>query len=604
MKLKNFVKSLFLPGVVCCFLFSHIFAGSEDYSMMLNFEKTLKISRPSFNVDSVESDRYVVIGTCDPNKDLYLGDKVVKSNKSGIFSIEVELTSEKNIFNFEQDDQKQVVTIYKNQPLSSVAKKTGPNVLAECFSQAQPVENRVVTQDNSELRLACSAPSEASVTAIFDEQEYDLLPVDKTKQIAMFESVITVDDEKFETSYNNVGAVKYIINYDGEIKEVFSDGCVIFSDTDELSEQFVEVSKAKANVFELPSTDSKVLMTAKKGCVFETAQADEGLTWIKLKDFGYILRSDVCPAAEDVDINNVISNAYLNVHKDTEEFIFSGTCKPSFAAVFSSNKLTVRLYHTNGLKIDKDIYKNSDIIESVNIDQQKYHVDVVLNLSSNVKLQGYNIEYNENDTIVMLKKSQSVDNKNSKKPLKGFSVLLSAGHGGEDVGVCGILGGIGGVNEKDFALAYTLALKDKLESLGADVSLTRDDDSHFSLNNIMLKTEDEKPDFFISLHGDGVGNSLNPLNVSGYTVFYNNKNISENFAQMIERTLSEQDKIKSRGCQNVTLNVINNTFCPSALVQIGMLSHPDDVGNLISSEYIKKFVELMSKAIVDYFASI
>lgn len=80
--------------------------------------------------------------------------------------------------------------------------------------------------------------------------------------------------------------------------------------------------------------------------------------------------------------------------------------------------------------------------------------------------------------------------------LKVRRVVLDAGHGGRDTGAVGPKG----TYEKDVALAITLALAKRLEALGLEVLLTRDDDSFVALEDRTRFANREKGDLFISIH--------------------------------------------------------------------------------------------------------
>lgn len=80
--------------------------------------------------------------------------------------------------------------------------------------------------------------------------------------------------------------------------------------------------------------------------------------------------------------------------------------------------------------------------------------------------------------------------------LKVRRVVLDAGHGGRDTGAIGPKG----TYEKDVALAITLRLARRLEAMGLEVLLTRDDDSFVALEERTRIANREKGDLFISVH--------------------------------------------------------------------------------------------------------
>ncbi|MBP0979680.1 MAG: N-acetylmuramoyl-L-alanine amidase [Oscillospiraceae bacterium] len=561
----------------------------------LEFEKTLKISRPSSCI-SVESDTYFITGTCNPNEILYLNDSVVKNTETGVFGVEVKLNLEKNIFNFKQDNNQKSITIFKNS--SNVSpNQCNKSICPSKTKPAFPVMNKIVT--DKKLKLSCPAFLESKVTAQIDEKEFELSPENKNNEKQEYCQFVgeadfsDFKDQKYDSEYYNAGPVKYIINNNNNKTEIISDGAIIFSNTDDPSTKFVEVSKTRASIFESPNLNSKTLTTIKRGCVLETTQEEENEEWFKLKDFGWIAKSSVCPADPDSEIENQVLDSNFFVEESREKLVLCGSSKPNFATNFSkvSSKLTVRLYHTKDLEISPDLYKESNLIESISLDQQPCHVDVIFNLKPDINISGYNIEYDDNNTEIIIIKSKIQDD------LKNINIILDAGHGGFDSGAKGLLGQIGGPVEKDFNLIYAKTLKEKLENKGAKVSLIRDGDYNISLNNIAKKIEEEKPDFFISIHSDSIDENISPNKVSGFTIFYDQKELSGDFADKIENNLSSKNYLKSRGTKKEDFYIIKNTACPSVLIETGLITNPIDVSYLVTQKYLNHFADSIVSAL-------
>jgi N-acetylmuramoyl-L-alanine amidase len=80
--------------------------------------------------------------------------------------------------------------------------------------------------------------------------------------------------------------------------------------------------------------------------------------------------------------------------------------------------------------------------------------------------------------------------------LKVRRVVVDAGHGGHDTGAIGPRG----TREKDVALSIAKRLAARLEKLGLEVVLTRDDDSFVALEERTQIANREKGDLFISVH--------------------------------------------------------------------------------------------------------
>lgn len=187
------------------------------------------------------------------------------------------------------------------------------------------------------------------------------------------------------------------------------------------------------------------------------------------------------------------------------------------------------------------------------------------------------------------------------KPLSGKRIVIDPGHGGNSTGTAG-----GGIAEKTLTLKYGLMLKDKLETLGATVVMTRSSDvnpdnalSPPSLDARNAYARNNGTDLFISIHMDG-----SDSNVRGYTVYYFNE-YSQRYAKAVNSRLKNAGLgTDSRGTQWKYFNVMRLHDCPSILIECGYMSNAQDLELLISPDFQEKFTSALADGIVDYFNNI
>ena len=74
-------------------------------------------------------------------------------------------------------------------------------------------------------------------------------------------------------------------------------------------------------------------------------------------------------------------------------------------------------------------------------------------------------------------------------------VVLDAGHGGDDPGTTS-----GTVDEKDITLEVALLVKDYLEECGANVIMTRKDDTFMNKYDRAAFANEKEVDLFLSIH--------------------------------------------------------------------------------------------------------
>ena len=186
-----------------------------------------------------------------------------------------------------------------------------------------------------------------------------------------------------------------------------------------------------------------------------------------------------------------------------------------------------------------------------------------------------------------------------------LTVVLDAGHGGEDGGC---IGKTTGIKESDLNLEYTYILGRYLTSMGIKVVYTRKDQNGlYTLGAADKKISDmqkreeiiEKanPQAVISIHM----NKFPQSEYKGAQVFYNeqNKN-SEALANSIRDCLVKNVE----NARELTLAgdyyMVNCTKAPSVIVECGFLSNPDEEVLLQNEEYQNKLCYNIFLGIVKY----
>jgi N-acetylmuramoyl-L-alanine amidase len=218
-------------------------------------------------------------------------------------------------------------------------------------------------------------------------------------------------------------------------------------------------------------------------------------------------------------------------------------------------------------------------------------------------------------------------------PIK--SVIIDPGHGGKDPGAIGRKG----LKEKDVVLDIAKRLKRKLNALGIDVILTREDDRFISLyqRSNIANTNAKEMDFFISIHA----NASRSRWVSGVEVFYlselidddsrslkaaknydlnlkedfsgkytpailwdlifrNNRKSSIELSQQISHALSKDLSQKNRGEKPARFYVLKGTNIPAILIEAGFISNPREEKKLENAFYRDKIAQAIAEGIMQY----
>ncbi|MGE4215256.1 MAG: N-acetylmuramoyl-L-alanine amidase [Anaerotignaceae bacterium] len=181
-------------------------------------------------------------------------------------------------------------------------------------------------------------------------------------------------------------------------------------------------------------------------------------------------------------------------------------------------------------------------------------------------------------------------------------VVIDAGHGGWDPGKAGK----SGENEKDINLEIAKKLQILLETGGATVVISRDadealgDSKRKDMKERKATAEGAEADILISIHQ----NSFPQAGVKGAQVFYyNGSEEGKKLSQYIQaRIKSDLDNTNQRQAKaNTDYYILKNILIPTALVECGFLSNPNEEGLLNTEEYQQKVAWSIYLGIEDYF---
>lgn len=173
---------------------------------------------------------------------------------------------------------------------------------------------------------------------------------------------------------------------------------------------------------------------------------------------------------------------------------------------------------------------------------------------------------------------------------RGKTVVIDAGHGGEDGGV---VGRTTGIKESDINLAISKKLKAYLEAGGYKVVMTRSNDSGLyglassnkKLADMKKRKEiilDAEPDLMVSIHQNYYPSTY----VTGAQVFYA-PSADPDLASIMQKILNRE-----LGCNRNQAKgdyyIIQCSPYPSILIECGFLSNPEEEAMLVSASYQEK----------------
>lgn len=179
-------------------------------------------------------------------------------------------------------------------------------------------------------------------------------------------------------------------------------------------------------------------------------------------------------------------------------------------------------------------------------------------------------------------------------------VCIDPGHGGEDPGAIGP----GGTREADNALAIAMLLREKLETNGASVVMTRcaEDEpltaaSAEELRRRAALVQDSGADLLVSIHNDAFTSS----SACGSTTFHYGDDASVRLAACVQSALVEELGTKDRGARFASFYLLRQAEMPAVLVEAAFISNPEEELLLASSDGRAKIAASIYQGIARYF---
>ena len=141
-------------------------------------------------------------------------------------------------------------------------------------------------------------------------------------------------------------------------------------------------------------------------------------------------------------------------------------------------------------------------------------------------------------------------------------VVIDPGHGGVDGGCSR-----GNILEKNINLELALLLKEKVQELGLEAVLLREDDAHLTKEERVQLAQEAKADIYVSIHQNSYDGS-NPDSVSGIETWYcESSQGSRRLAQLVHKGTVEKTGARDRELRETDeLYVIREAGVPACLV--------------------------------------
>jgi len=215
------------------------------------------------------------------------------------------------------------------------------------------------------------------------------------------------------------------------------------------------------------------------------------------------------------------------------------------------------------------------------------------------------------------------------------TIVIDAGHGGDDSGVKGA----GGNVEKDLTLSVAKRVKVSIEGrLGIRVLLTREGDARMDADSRASIANNNKADLFISLHANGSprpttrGAIIYSLNLDRFGEETRRQSEgtggdalpvygggtrdlsivdwemaqaphvqdSVMFAGLVEQKLRTSANMKTTSAQKAILRALAGANMPAVLIEMGYLSNPDEEKVLAAADFQTGVAQALTEAVIAF----
>jgi len=194
-----------------------------------------------------------------------------------------------------------------------------------------------------------------------------------------------------------------------------------------------------------------------------------------------------------------------------------------------------------------------------------------------------------------------------------ITVVIDAGHGGEDGGAVGV----NGVYEKDVNLAIALMLNDILRINGIETVMTRSEDillydknsdyhGQKKVQDLMSRrriAEGYDKAVFVSIHM----NAFPEEKYSGLQVYYSQNNegsekLAEDIQTAAKETIMPTNTRRCKAADN-SIYLLDRLNCPAVMIECGFLSNPEECERLSDRSYQRKLAMCIAASIINYVSS-
>lgn len=537
-------------------------------------------------------------GSAVPDTPVYVnGQLITNRTQEGFFSVFMPLERGQNVFTFTQDGQPNVTrTITNNAPPTPQP----PATMAVGITNVFPVADEWARVGTT-LTLRATAPAGATVTAQIGGQTISLTQTNANLRAtannivaAQFTGTFILESPGANNAIIDIGRPVYTMTWEGQTRTVTANGQIRQIGLD--APFFAEVTGAATWVFPGATATGGSSLMLSPGQVDRVAAISGN--WTRLASGGWVENANIRTFTDAALPGTVLSDGTYSPGRYWDIISWNTSVAPVVLTEFDGEQLIVSLGRQNTAppisnNIDETLF--SEITIGIHNGTPAYF----MTLREGENLEGFYTAFANGRLELRLRRRRPLTTGNY--PFAGFTFVLDAGHGGNDPGAVGPMGGA--MAEADIVRAQMNLIAAQLRNLGAEViTIGGNRDTAFTLQQRVNISRNHNPDMFISLHTNATVETHDATNTRGFTVWFRN----ENSRPAAQTFLDIMHNVNPGTNRNPNVNqanffVVRPMWSPAILLEASFTNNIHDFSWLVNPVRQEEYARAVVNALLAYY---
>ncbi|AFZ46722.1 cell wall hydrolase/autolysin [Cyanobacterium stanieri PCC 7202] len=558
----------------------------------------LKIVYPPDNHQTVAPSIFL-IGSAPENATVSVNGATIDTSSQGFFAPSFPLEMGANTFVVRSQNQTITKTITRtsNQPSQEDLRSLAPNLLYPSVDIARLPDELVCFE--------AIAPKNAQVSVKLSQNTIPLNPTDTTVNLPPNYAVLTANNKPETipsphwatmkgcqklTTVGNIETPIFTMDYQGQTITQNQVGTIETLAPQNL--RVIEVTASQGVARTGPSTNHSRLTPLPQGTQAQVTGI-EG-EWLRL-DYGAWIRENETRtlSIQAPPISNIRSVNSRTTANGTE-IIFPLQNPVPITIQQADDTFTFSLHNTIA-QTDTIRFDDNPLIRRLDWHQvTPTQIDYIFRLKT-PQQWGFDVRYQGNNLILTLNHPPTVQ---STENLRGVTILLDPGHGGDELGAVGP----NGYTEKEINLVMSKLIAQRLRSRGAEVILTREDDSFVSLGDRMAMIDQTKPTLALSIHYNALPDAGDAINTKGVGMFWYHPQ-AHDLAIFLQDYLTTNLNRPSYGVFWNNLALTRPHTAPSLLLELGFMINPEEFEWIINPQAQQELADGVTNGVAQWLVS-